>query len=170
MTFKQLLGWLWPWSRTPGERRRVRPRRAELECLNGMDSLDDRTVRSAIWDGSPDRQLPRSETAADVTFLPGRGSGTISRALLRQLSVIAVDYLLEHEWFQLLAGYRRGSHGPRRSRPERQDAPAAADYPQSTVCITEAATFTAAVSDQVARVAPIDTTAAWSDDGRTGDP
>jgi hypothetical protein len=113
------------------------------ERLDGTDRLED---RSALRMLRPDLDLSGRPPVAEVVHVPGHREQTVQlqRRFLR-LSVVVVDYLLEHEWLSLLGGHRRratGKSGRRAARGAGQLVPASdladpVDEPNRTACVNE---------------------------------
>jgi hypothetical protein len=107
------------------------------------DECEDRTARTALYYAAPE---PEGVRIAEVIRVAAQQqarqqSGTDSK--FHRLSVIVVDYLLEHEWFYLLTGYRGAYTEPQWSDPQSSryitasNSYASAGEPGSTICVSD---------------------------------
>ena len=141
MTFWKLFKNLWPFGSTSrGEDRMIR--RLPSPTFTDPDECEDRTARTALYYAAPE---PESVRIAEVIHIAAQQharqqTGT-DRSFYR-LSIVVVDYLLEHEWFYLLTGYRATQtepwsdlHNSRYITASNSFAPKS--EPGSTICVSE---------------------------------
>jgi hypothetical protein len=128
-----------------------------MDCLSDAELLEDRSVRSAVL---CDSAVSDQRCVAEITRVPSaRAVQQLARShnRLLRLPVAIVDYLLEHEWFSLLAGYGRRCSGQRREhggpRSSVQAAPAddgsiLLDESNRTTSVDESASYLVTLFDQ----------------------
>ncbi len=116
MAFWKLLAYLWPSAGSRDLRRSQSRRVPAMDSLNESDRLEHRSVHSTMWNQPDECDRARAAEVASVSSARERHQLVRSQSQFRRLSVVVVDYLLEHEWFSLLAGHRRRASGDRRAR------------------------------------------------------
>jgi hypothetical protein len=146
MRFWRLLAYLWRSGGSSDDRGRQARRVPTMDSLNEADLLEGRCVRSTLW---TDRDVSGRQRAAEVVHLssaPGHRQVARTQRQFHRLSVVIVDYLLEHEWYWLLTGYRRRPSGDGRERrgPRGEarrvltrDGAGPIDESNRTVCVDE---------------------------------
>ena len=147
MRFWKLLAYLWPSGRSSADRRRgARRIPIAMDSLHETDLLEDRNIHSTLWPERDVSDRPRPAEVAHVASAHGLHQIARLQTQFHRLSVVVVDYLLEHEWFSLLGKYRRrqsgGRHDGRGPRDKAMHVPTDdgvdfTDEPNCTVCVGE---------------------------------
>ncbi len=116
MRIWKILSYFWPFSRSITDGRGKRRRAPNLDILNESDMLEDRSDRSTIFpaEALSERVRPAEVFHVSLGHRHHQSSRTHNRFF--RLSVVVVDYLLEHDWFSLLGGHGRRQAGRRRGR------------------------------------------------------
>jgi hypothetical protein len=107
MSFWKLIARVWPWSNARGDGRGESIRVPSLDKLNEPDVFEDRNVPSVVLSTVAVPECNRSAEVIHVSLGQQLRQYTVLQGRRFQVYVVAVDYLLEHEWFWLLTGQHR---------------------------------------------------------------
>jgi len=142
MRFWHLLASLLWRSSADRDRTRTGPGIRNMESLHEANHLETRSVRSTYWTYVDQSDEPRVAEVVQVS-IGQQHRLTGARSQFVRLSVAIVDYLLEHDWYSLLAGQRRGSPAARRARRAGRAGTTSAesadllDESHRTMCMTD---------------------------------
>jgi len=146
MRFWKLLAYLWRPGESSNDRRRGSRRVPTMDGLNESDVLEGRCVRSTLWTDRDVSGRPRAAEVVHVSSAHGHRQVVRSHSQFFRLSVVVVDYLLEHEWYWLLTGNRRRPSGEGREhrgprdkarRELTHDGAGSIDESNRTACVGE---------------------------------
>lgn len=167
MRFWKLLAYLWRSDGSSADRRHSSRRIRTMDSLNETDRLEDRSVRSGLWPDLDVSGRPRAAEVVHVSSAHGHHQVVRSQSQFFRLSVVVVDYLLEHEWYWLLTGNRRRSSGEGRERRGPRDnarrvlthdGAGCTDESNRTACVGESPWSIVAAIDQTSPPSATSTT------------
>jgi hypothetical protein len=93
------------WSSADADLRREQIRLARFNSFEELEEFGDRSDSSDLSEPTPVITMPDYVGASEIHHLARRHQTLTTRHL--RLSILIVDYLLEHEWIWLLTGQHR---------------------------------------------------------------